>query len=206
MDAPRSGNPGLAYGFRATPERAIRLDVHHKKPSLRRHFLSLLYLFSLLLSLHPRPFRLRQLLSLGLDRSLVRHFSNPPPHDRTSLVLLYFTSSDSIVQPFVLWRLQLLKLTLSSHSHAFGGPPTHHSHAFAHSCLSPLVLLHCKLSLFSRKVLACFTSGQRRLKGQDRYPSHSHTSLRGPATLSPAPDSPMACTTQHLISIQRTNA
>ncbi|KAF1939260.1 hypothetical protein EJ02DRAFT_259718 [Clathrospora elynae] len=39
---------------------------------------------------------------------------------------------------------------------------------------------------------------QLRLKGEARYPSYCHTSMRGPVTLSPAPDSPMACTMQHL--------
>ena len=61
MDAPRSGNPGLAYGFRATPGLAICLDVHYKTPSLRRLFSLPISPFSLysLPFLSP-PFGLRQ--------------------------------------------------------------------------------------------------------------------------------------------------
>jgi hypothetical protein len=47
MDASYSGNPRLAYGFRATPDPAIDLNVHHKRPPLRRHFPSLSSSFSL---------------------------------------------------------------------------------------------------------------------------------------------------------------
>ena len=62
MGAPRSGNPGLAYAFRATPELAIGLDVHYKAPSLRRFFSSTSRIFSLLSSpplapLSPAPIR-----------------------------------------------------------------------------------------------------------------------------------------------------
>lgn len=71
MGAPRSGNPGLAYAFRATPELAIGLDVHYKAPSLRRffflnlpHFLSTLFPAARTPFARPHP---SQPLPLGLN-------------------------------------------------------------------------------------------------------------------------------------------
>ncbi|KAF2189145.1 hypothetical protein K469DRAFT_58301 [Zopfia rhizophila CBS 207.26] len=37
IEAPYSGNLNLTYGFHATPELAIYLNIHHKRPSLRRY-------------------------------------------------------------------------------------------------------------------------------------------------------------------------
>ena len=61
MDAPRLGNPRLAYDFGAIPQLVIFLDGHYKRPSFRRllssillNFFSLLYPFSP--SLFFRPF------------------------------------------------------------------------------------------------------------------------------------------------------
>ena len=64
MDAPHLGNPRLAYDFCATPQLAIFLDDHHKRPSFRRllssillNFFSLLYPFFPLRSSSARPSR-----------------------------------------------------------------------------------------------------------------------------------------------------
>jgi hypothetical protein len=53
---PHSGNPRLAYDFRATPDPAIDLNVHHERP-FAVISLPLLILFSLLPPLPSRnPF------------------------------------------------------------------------------------------------------------------------------------------------------
>lgn len=80
MDAPRLGNPRLAYGFRTTLEQVIDLDVHHKRHSLRRYFPSLFhpYLSTLTLqSVTPSP---APMALIGSQRTLREaFFSNPPP-------------------------------------------------------------------------------------------------------------------------------
>ena len=64
MEAPRLGNPRLAYDFGATPQLAIFLNDHHKRPSFCRllssillNFFSLLYPFFPLRSSSAYPSR-----------------------------------------------------------------------------------------------------------------------------------------------------
>ncbi|KAF2182689.1 hypothetical protein K469DRAFT_231260 [Zopfia rhizophila CBS 207.26] len=102
IEAPRSGNPNLAYGFRATPELAICLNVHHKRPSLRCHLSSPFSPFSLY-SFPSLP-RLPSALAapIGLQSSLVRHFSKLSPRSEDShylaLSLLSRSHADCAVQ------------------------------------------------------------------------------------------------------------
>ncbi|KAF2176769.1 hypothetical protein K469DRAFT_396983 [Zopfia rhizophila CBS 207.26] len=93
MEAPRSGNPSLAYGFRATPELAICLNVHHKRPSLRRHLSSPFSPFSLYsFPSVPRP-PSAPAAPIGLQSSLVRHFSKLSPRYGDSHCLALSLSS-----------------------------------------------------------------------------------------------------------------
>ena len=62
MEAPHLGNPRLTYNFCATPQLAIFLNNHHKRPSFCRllssilfNFFSLLYPFFHLRSSSARP-------------------------------------------------------------------------------------------------------------------------------------------------------
>ena len=57
MEAPHLGNPRLTYNFCATPQLAIFLNNHHKRPSFCRLLSSILFnFFSLLYPFFPLYF------------------------------------------------------------------------------------------------------------------------------------------------------
>jgi hypothetical protein len=193
-DAPRLGNPRLAYGFRASPNPVIDLDDRHKRPSRPRHFPSpLLNLFSLLLSLHPRGPRLHQLLSLGLLREA---FFESPPRPNTALpcLLPVICHAHCAIQLCVPQRLLvLLNLILSLHSHAYGGPPAFillFSRALV-SRLSPFSIASSPPFTPSLRCPLISRQWQLKLKRRNSLPVRIAIPACAIASPSPAPDSPI---------------
>jgi hypothetical protein len=102
MDAPRLGNPGLAYGFCATLEQGIDLDVRHKTPPLPSFFSlssSHCSLLSSFLSATPRPRSAAAPPAHSTQPSFMKRFLKPSCPLGTALlrcpILLYAESRQS---------------------------------------------------------------------------------------------------------------
>lgn len=85
MDAPRSGNPGLACGFGARPDEGIDLDVHHKRLSFPSSFFPSPLAFSLYSGPSFRAPSSASTVFIGRQPPpLTRRFSGPAAAHRRS--------------------------------------------------------------------------------------------------------------------------
>ena len=198
IDAPRLGNPRLAYGFRVTPEPAIGLDDHYKRPCLRRHFPSLSSSFSLYF--HPSvctpPIRSSCSHWASVNPLWGIFFESQSPSNMALPCLVPVISplcgfglssvsspSDGCCRSFcarIRKRLVAHPLSILLHSHTLPSP--------------------WKVSSLSRKMLAHPVLAAAAAEGRS-----SHLSLSKPQrrrsrnSFSPAPDSPIVFTVHCLI-------
>ena len=107
METPRLGNPHLTYNFHTTPQLAIFLNNHHKRPSFCCLLSSILFnFFSLLYPFFP----------FSLCTLLPPILAAPSIAPQLSIVRLFFSSLNSTtVYTLSLTLLLLIHFSLSSY-------------------------------------------------------------------------------------------